>query len=182
MAMRMALVVAAALMAGGCTPTDEAAPPSSGGRYAAGHFKAQAALRTSAGADAGTATVQEQNGGLRVSIDAKGLPQGPHGAHIHTVGRCDAPDFTTAGGHWNPTAHQHGTLNPAGPHGGDIPNLLIGTDGQGSIAINLPAGTFEQLLDQDGAAIVIHAGPDDLKTDPSGNSGGRIACGVFAAL
>lgn len=181
--MRMVVTMAAlGVLVAGCSTPTEPAGSASDGRYAAGHFKAQATLRTSTGADAGVATVQEQNGGLRVSIDAKGLPQGPHGAHIHTVGRCDAPDFTTAGGHWNPTAHQHGSLNPAGPHGGDIPNLLIGTDGKGSLAINLPAGTFEQLLDQDGAAIVIHAGADDLKTDPSGNSGGRIACGVFEAL
>lgn len=141
---------------------------------------AVAPLRTAAGADVGTVTATEGPGGIRIQIDARGMPQGPHGAHVHTVGRCDAPDFTTAGGHWNPTGRQHGTSNPAGPHVGDAPNLLIGTDGSGSIAITLPGGTIDGLLDADGSAFVIHAAADDYKTDPSGNSGGRIACGVFA--
>lgn len=174
-------VAAVALVAGGCASSSSPAPASDG-RYAAGAFRAEAALRTSAGADAGTATVAQVDGALRITIDAKGLPPGPHGAHVHMTGKCDAPDFTTAGGHWNPTNHQHGTLNPAGPHAGDAPNLMVGADGTGRLEINLPAGTYEQLLDQDGASMMIHAGADDLKTDPSGNSGGRIACGVFQAL
>jgi Cu-Zn family superoxide dismutase len=97
------------------------------------------------------------------------------------VGRCDAPDFTSAGGHWNPTQKKHGTMNPQGPHQGDLPNLVIGSDGRGTIGAVIPGATLAGLLDADGAAMVIHAGPDDLMTDPSGNSGGRIACGVFQA-
>ena len=118
---------------------------------------------------------------MRVSLDASKLPPGTHGAHVHTTGRCDGPDFTTAGGHWNPTGMKHGTQNPMGPHAGDLPNLIVGADGRGSVAITLPSGTMAGLMDADGAAFVIHAGADDLKTDPSGNSGGRIACGVFEA-
>ncbi|GGB15486.1 superoxide dismutase [Sphingomonas metalli] len=140
---------------------------------------AVALLRTAANADAGRATATETEGGLRVTLDARALPPGTHGAHIHMTGRCDAPDFTTAGGHWNPTTRQHGTMNPQGPHSGDLPNLIVGTDGRGTIGVTIPGGTMDGLLDADGAAMIVHANPDDMKTDPSGNSGGRIACGVF---
>ena len=133
---------------------------------------ATATLRTGTGADAGRATATEVAGGLRVTLD---------GVHVHTVGRCDAPDFTTAGGHWNPAQRQHGSLNPQGPHEGDMPNMTVGNDGRGTLGVVLPGATIAGLLDADGAAIIIHAAADDLKTDPSGNSGGRIACGVFQA-
>ena len=140
-----------------------------------------ASLRTAAGADAGRATATEVAGGLRFTLDARGLPPGTHGAHVHTVGRCDAPTFETAGPHWNPTTMQHGTQNPAGPHQGDLPNLIVGADGRGTVAATVPGATMAGLLDADGGAIVVHAQADDLRTDPSGNSGGRIACGVFQA-
>lgn len=142
---------------------------------------ATAMLRTAANADVGTVTATETAEGIRIMIDARGMPQGTHGAHVHTTGRCDAPGFESAGGHWNPTSRQHGTANPAGPHAGDAPNLMIGTDGSGSLSITLPSGTMAGLLDADGSAFMIHAGADDYRTDPSGNSGGRIACGVFSA-
>ncbi len=166
------LTAIAATALAGCTTTGSTDAPA--GRTAT------APLRTAAGADAGTVTATEMAGGIQVRIDARGMPAGLHGAHVHTTGRCDAPDFTTAGGHWNPTAKQHGTSNPAGPHAGDAPNLTIGADGSGSVTIMLPSGTMDGLLDADGSAFVIHAQADDYKTDPSGNSGGRIACGVFA--
>ena len=159
-----------------CSPKDEVAV----GTPTPGGARATAMLKTSTGADAGRATAIDVAGGLRFTLDVKGLPPGTHGAHIHTVGRCDAPDFTTAGGHWNPTAMKHGSMNPQGPHEGDLPNLMIGTDGRGTLGATIPGATMAGLLDADGAAIVVHAGPDDLMTDPSGNSGGRIACGVFA--
>jgi len=151
------------------------------GEQTPGARGAAASLRTSAGADAGRATATEVAGGLRFTLDARGLPAGTHGAHVHMVGRCDAPDFTTAGGHWNPTARQHGAQNPAGPHEGDLPNLIVGTDGRGTVAATVPGAMMAGLLDADGGAIVVHAQADDLRTDPSGNSGGRIACGVFQA-
>jgi Cu-Zn family superoxide dismutase len=165
------IAIAAAALAG-CTTM-------SGGSGA--ERTATAPLRTAAGADAGTVTATQAGDAIRIRIDARGMPAGIHGAHVHTTGRCDAPDFTTAGGHWNPAGKQHGTSNPAGPHAGDAPNLTIGADGSGTLSITLPGGTMDGLLDADGAAFVIHAGPDDYKTDPSGNSGGRIACGVFTA-
>ncbi len=141
---------------------------------------AVAVLRKADGSPVGRATAREVQGGLRVTIDAMALPTGTHGAHIHTTGRCDGPDFMTSGGHWNPAGTQHGSMNPAGPHDGDLPNIIIGTDGRGTLGVLVPAGTLDRLLDSDGGAMVIHAAADDMMTDPSGNSGARIACGVFA--
>lgn len=144
-----------------------------------GGATATATLATATGAPVGRATVTEVTGGLRYTLDVSTMPVGTHGAHVHMVGRCDAPDFATAGPHWNPTAMKHGNMNAQGPHEGDLPNLIVGSDGRGTLGITIPGGTIATLLDADGAAIVIHAAPDDLKTDPSGNSGGRVACGVF---
>lgn len=148
--------------------------PTEGGRIA------MAPLSTAAGVAAGRATAREVTGGLRVTIDAVGMPPGTHGAHIHTTGVCAAPDFMTAGGHWNPTGASHGSMNPAGPHEGDLPNIVIGADGRGTIGITIPGGSIDGLLDADGGALIVHAAADDLMTDPSGNSGARIACGVFS--
>jgi Cu-Zn family superoxide dismutase len=145
----------------------------------AGGASATAMLQTPARTEVGRATVTEVSGGLRFTVDVRDLPPGTHGAHVHTTGRCDAPGFETAGGHWNPTSMKHGTMNPQGPHQGDVPNLIVDSAGRGTVAATIPGATMAGLLDADGAAFVIHAGPDDLKTDPSGNSGGRIACGVF---
>ena len=166
---------------GACANEGDAASPAQDGRYAAGHFRADAALVDSAGNGAGTAIAQEDNGNLRVTLEVKGLTPGIHGAHIHAVGKCEGPAFTTAGAHWNPDAKQHGSMNPAGPHHGDLPNLEVAEDGKGKLVFSIPGTKLENLLDEDGAAIVVHASADDLKTDPSGNSGARIACGVFAA-
>ena len=142
---------------------------------------AVAMLRTADGADVGRATATEVGGGLRVTLDVRNMPAGTHGAHLHAVGRCDAPDFASAGPHWNPPAAKHGTMNPQGPHQGDLPNLIVGSNGRGTIGMVLPGATMAGLLDADGTAMVVHANPDDLMTDPSGNSGGRVACGVFGA-
>ncbi|MDB5712272.1 MAG: superoxide dismutase [Sphingomonas bacterium] len=147
----------------------------------AGGATAVATLHTADGGEVGRATATEVAGGLRITIDTHGMPPGTHGAHIHTVGHCDAPDFATAGGHWNPTGMKHGSMNPQGPHEGDMPNLVIGTDGRGAIGATIPGATMAGLLDADGSAIVVHANQDDLMTDPSGNSGARIACGIFGA-
>lgn len=138
---------------------------------------------TSAGAAAGTASVVAPAGGnpiLRVKVS--GLPAGVHGIHIHTVGKCEGPAFTTAGGHLNPAGHQHGKDNPAGSHLGDLPNITIDGHGNGELAQALTvdaAALRAQIGDADGAAVVVHADPDDYRTDPSGNSGARIACAVL---
>lgn len=167
--------VATAALLAGCQ-RDRAEPAAAA---SAGNRTAVALLRTSANADAGRATATETEAGLRITLDARGLPPGRHGAHVHKVGRCDAPDFTTADAHWNPTERQHGTMNPQGPHSGDLPNLIVGNDGRGTIGVTVPGATLAQMLDADGATMIVHTEADDLRTDPTGNSGGRMACGVF---
>ncbi|WP_162806403.1 superoxide dismutase family protein [Sphingosinicella terrae] len=143
--------------------------------------RAVATLQTAEGAAAGTATASAVDGGIRIALEVEGLPPGPHGAHVHMTGRCDAPAFESAGGHWNPTDAQHGLEAPPGQHAGDMPNLDVGADGRGSLDYTLQGGSFEGLMDADGSTMMIHADADDQRTDPSGNSGGRIACGVFQA-
>lgn len=146
---------------------------------------ANTTLRDADGKDVGSASIAWHGSGIVLNASVATLPPGPHGIHLHTTGKCDAPQFTSAGGHLNPSAHQHGTLNPAGPHLGDLPNIDVGADGTGTIEVTLPGlpgNVRPSLFDADGTAVVVHAGPDDYRTDPSGNSGGRIACGVLMAV
>lgn len=173
-----AMMAVAPVVLVGCSTDEKGGPvgtPLAGGRTAT------ATLLTATGKPVGKVTVREVAGGLRVSLDVRDLTPGMHGAHLHTVGKCEAPDFASAGPHWNPTGMKHGSMNPSGPHAGDMPNLMIGADGRGTLAVNLPGASFDGLLDADGAAMVIHAAADDLMTDPSGNSGARLACGVLVA-
>ena len=153
------------------------------GSMPSGPESVSAQLRDSGGQVVAQATAEEVGDGIRVRVEAAGLAPGAYGAHVHMVGRCDGPGFATAGGHWNPTGRQHGKDNPQGMHKGDLPNLLVGTDGRGSFEYTIPdaslTGGGNPLLDADGAALVVHQSPDDFRTDPSGNSGNRIACGVL---
>jgi Cu-Zn family superoxide dismutase len=130
-----------------------------------------------------TATAQGRDS-VRLAVAATRVPAGTHGTHLHAVGRCDPPDFTTAGAHLNPAGRQHGLRNPRGPHLGDLPNLVVGSGGSGQLQVTV-AGTLTPgqapLFDADGTALVIHASADDQVSDPSGNSGARIACVVIAA-
>lgn len=146
---------------------------------------ASAKLMAGDGAARGVATVTQAGDGLHVVVRATGLTPGVHAVHVHTTGKCVGPDFTSAGGHWNPTAKQHGKDNPAGMHMGDMPNMTVGPDGSGAIEYHIMGGSIKSgstpLLDADGAAIVVHAQPDDNKSDPAGNAGGRIACGVLTS-
>lgn len=144
-------------------------------------MQAVAMLQTAEGEAAGTATASESGENIQISLQVEGLPPGEHGVHVHTTGSCEAPTFESAGGHWNPTNQQHGLEDPAGQHAGDMPNLTVGDDGSGTLEYELVGGTFDGLMDADGSAFVVHAGRDDQMTDPSGNSGDRIACGVFSA-
>jgi Cu-Zn family superoxide dismutase len=128
----------------------------------------------------GGATLVGDQTRLSLKIDIDGLTPGVHGMHFHEHGVCEGPKFTSAGGHLNPAMHQHGTLNPMGSHLGDLPNITA--DAAGSVHSIIPLPMKLGALEKDaamGLAIVIHAGPDDYKTDPSGNSGDRVACGVF---
>jgi superoxide dismutase, Cu-Zn family len=139
-------------------------------------------LKASSGLPAGTATITAARNGLSIRVAVVGLPEGAHGLHLHTVGKCEGPAFTSAGGHLNPAGHLHGTSNPAGSHLGDLPNIVIEQNGAGALSVEL-RGSLDELeallFDADGSALVIHAAPDDYKTDPTGNSGARIACGVI---
>jgi Cu-Zn family superoxide dismutase len=136
-------------------------------------------LVNSAGQSIGTVRAWQTAGGVSFRISASGLPHGLHGVHVHAVGRCDPPDFKSAGGHWNPTGKQHGMNNPAGPHAGDLPNVEVAANGVLAATLTLPGASMASLLDADGAALVIHAAADDYKTEPSGNSGARIGCAVL---
>ena len=129
----------------------------------------------------GSVMVRDTHAGMAIRLEATGLPPGEIGMHVHDAGRCDGPDFASAGPHWNPTARQHGRLNPMGQHGGDLGNLMVAADGSVTMDhVPDPAGHVPSALDANGAALVIHAQRDDEKTDPSGNSGARIACAVLA--
>jgi superoxide dismutase, Cu-Zn family len=142
-------------------------------------------LKNAQGADVGTATLTPAATGVRIRLTVKDLPPGEHGIHIHQVAKCDPPDFKSAGGHLNPDSKQHGLENPNGPHAGDMPNFLVkpnGTSNQAIIAPNVNmngASDAHSIFANGGTALVIHAKQDDQKTDPSGNSGDRIACGVI---
>lgn len=142
---------------------------------------ARGTLANAAGELLGGITVTPGAGdALRVAIDVNGLAPGSYGTHIHAVGKCEGPAFASAGGHWNPTMHQHGRMNPAGSHSGDLPNLTVGPDRHGVLIFDVP-GPVSGLLDADGAAVIIHAHADDERTDPSGNSGDRVVCAVLSA-
>ena len=130
----------------------------------------------------GQAQLVDHGDGMRLYLDIDKRPQGLAGAlgmHIHSVGKCDAPDFTTAGPHWNPTAKQHGSANPMGYHLGDLGNINVQLGRSLSDMREISGARIVDLMDADGAAIVIHEKADDNVTDPSGNSGKRIVCGIF---
>ncbi|MEX0782536.1 MAG: superoxide dismutase family protein [Dehalococcoidia bacterium] len=128
---------------------------------------------------------QDASGVVLVRVDGAGLPAGAHGMHVHAVGRCEGPAFASAGGHFNPSGHKHGLSNPEGPHEGDLTQIGESFTGTGTVMvttnrISLTAGP-NFVGDADGSALIIHAAADDQVTDPTGNSGGRIACAVIAA-
>ena len=139
-------------------------------------------LHSANGALAGTVVIVAAGDAVTINVTVIGLAKGAHGVHLHTFGTCDGPAFASAGGHLNPHAKQHGSANPAGSHLGDLPNLMVDGYGAGSLAEKLSDGRAAveaALFDADGTALVIHADSDDYKTDPSGNSGPRIACAVL---
>ena len=144
---------------------------------------AVAQLVDARGADRGRVDIFKDSNGLRLELVARGFGAGTYGMHVHTVGQCNAPGFASAGAHWNPTGAQHGRDNVLGAHHGDLPNLVIEPDTIGRATLMLVGTRLAGdggLIDGDGAAFVVHAKPDDMKTDPSGNSGDRVACGVMA--
>lgn len=143
---------------------------------------ARVELRQANGTPAGTAMLTAAGDKVTISIAAIGLAEGLHGLHLHMVGTCEGPAFTSAGPHLNPANHQHGTLNPAGSHLGDLPNLTVAKQEAGALSaqiVGTRAAIEASIFDADGTALVVHASADDYVTDPSGNSGTRIACGIF---
>jgi Cu-Zn family superoxide dismutase len=147
---------------------------------------AHADILNAQGTKIGTARITSTSGGgVKIAVRVEQLPPGSHGIHLHAVGKCDAPDFKTAGGHFNPTNAHHGVNNTENPHphAGDLPNLTVGANGKGSASLVAKDVTLgdgaNSLFHEGGTSLVIHAKADDMMSDPSGNSGDRIACGVI---
>lgn len=189
----MFLAAVAGLSAGSAFAQTE--PPAEGEGAAAETTQAEAAaapigatatasIKGADGADHGAATFTQTNSGVLIRAELTGLPPGPHGFHFHTKGACEPP-FESAGGHFNPSNAKHGFMAEDGPHVGDLPNVDVPESGSAIVEhlnafVSLSPDSGNTLLDEDGTSIMIHAGADDYKTDPSGQSGDRIACGVVA--
>ena len=148
---------------------------------AAAADKATAVLKDAKGNEVGKTELTATPNGVLISLDLTAVPAGEHAFHMHAAGKCEPPDFKSAGPHFNPDQTKHGLMNAEGPHAGDMPNLHVPGDGKLQVEVLNPTVTLNKkaaLLDQDGSALVIHAGVDDYVSDPAGNAGDRIACGV----
>jgi Cu-Zn family superoxide dismutase len=158
-------------------------PPAAGEEGGAGEAKTvRVEFRNAKKQPIGDAVLRETPHGVLITLALRDLPQGEHGFHIHETGKCEPP-FESAGGHFNPASKKHGFEVAAGAHAGDLPNLIVPDSGRVKLetiagGVTLAEGKPASLLDGDGAALVVHAGPDDYTTDPAGNSGARIACAV----
>jgi superoxide dismutase, Cu-Zn family len=136
------------------------------------------------GKSVGTAKLAPDPGGVKITLAVKGLPPGEHAIHVHEAAKCEGPEFKTAGGHFNPEKKKHGLESPDGAHAGDIPNITVDDKGASKASVVAPGITLDDgphsVFSNGGTALVIHEKVDDLKTDPTGNAGGRIACAVIA--
>ncbi|NLY80061.1 MAG: superoxide dismutase family protein, partial [Lysinibacillus sp.] len=146
-------------------------------------LSAKATMIDTEGNEMGIVQFMETSEGVKVQVQLKNVPDGEHGFHIHEVGKCEKPSFESAGAHFNPDGRKHGFENPQGPHAGDLPNV-VAKEGIVNVefvaeGFTLKKGQKHSLFDEDGSSIVLHEAPDDYKTDPAGDSGARIACGVI---
>ena len=144
----------------------------------------QVEMKNGKGESVGVATITEKKGaGVEIALSLKGLPAGEHALHFHMTPKCEGPDFTSAGGHFNPAAKKHGMKNPEGPHAGDMSNFTVAAAGTAKATVtnaNVTMGAgANSLLANGGTALMVHAAADDMKSDPDGNAGARIACGVI---
>ncbi|WP_324829092.1 superoxide dismutase family protein [Qipengyuania zhejiangensis] len=168
------LALAAGLALSGCTTIDTIPDERIG----------TATLRQANGLPVGSAQLIRNGNTISVAVAVTGLTEGQHGFHLHTTGQCTAPGFTSAGGHLNPGNRTHGSLSTGGMHLGDMPNLQVGSNRSAAVQVDLQGESdaiLADIFDEDGTAVVIHAGPDDYRSDPAGDAGARIACGVIEA-
>ena len=145
--------------------------------------QARADIKNAEGKSVGSASLRETKDGVVMTVTVKGLPEGLHAVHVHSVGKCEGPAFTSAGPHFNPMDKKHGLKNAAGPHAGDLPDMYVEKNGTGRYEVLIDSMTLgsgeTSIFDADGSTIIIHVTADDNVTDPAGNSGDRIACGVI---